>query len=659
MPLFDELREDAPVHLTPDGYWVLSRHADCLSVLRDRRASSDSLQPRPRPRPEGLRLGAPRRGLRGDPRGRAGPAAVPLPRPARPHAAARARPAGVHAAHRRFADRASSSARPTRLLDAALGRGTFDVVDGLRLAPARRGHLRAARRAERGPRRVPRPLRRRSRAASTPSSCCPPSCRSRATRRSRTSPCTSTACSSSAGAHPTDDLLSALVAAHDGEDRLSDVELLSTAILLLVAGHETTVNLLSGAVLALARDPAAQAKWRADPTLDRTAPDELLRLTSPVQLTGRTLLEPIQVGGRGPRGGDVLHAAHRRGEPRPAGLRRRGGAAARPRPQPAPRLRLRAAPLPRRPARAPRGTRRAAAPARSHRRAGARRRRRRRATGPTSCCAGSSASTSRRRRERAARRRPTPLTVCVDVGATSLKAALVDARGELVGDRVKLKHDLADDAAEARGGGGTPRRAAPATPTAWRSASPVPSSTAWSCAGANLERARGPGTRADRGAVGRLARLRAPAPAGVDLRARRPGRQRRRRRRARVREGQGPRAHRRRSARGSARGSRSTGGSSRTSSARSCAGAAARRFDEVLGEHARKRDGEPKWHARVLGALQLLARRSSASTRLHLAGGNAPRVRRRRAGRARDDHDGVGVARRDPRRRATSTARSR
>jgi cytochrome P450 len=96
---------------------------------------------------------------------------------------------------------------------------------------------------------------------------------------------------------PRDDLLTALVAAHDGDDRLSDVELLSTAILLLVAGHETTVNLLSGGVLALARDEGAEKAWRTDRSLDRTAPDELLRVTSPVQLTGRSLLGPLEVGG--------------------------------------------------------------------------------------------------------------------------------------------------------------------------------------------------------------------------------------------------------------------------------------------------------------------------------------------------------------------------
>ena len=98
-------------------------------------------------------------------------------------------------------------------------------------------------------------------------------------------------------AEPGDDLLSALVAARDGEDRLSEGELLSTAILLLVAGHETTMNLISGSMLALAKDPVAQAHLRAHPELDRTATDEFLRLVAPVQLTGRTLTEDIEVDG--------------------------------------------------------------------------------------------------------------------------------------------------------------------------------------------------------------------------------------------------------------------------------------------------------------------------------------------------------------------------
>jgi cytochrome P450 len=97
-------------------------------------------------------------------------------------------------------------------------------------------------------------------------------------------------------AAPGDDLLSALVAARDGDDRLSEGELISTAILLLVAGHETTMNLISGALLLLSRDNGAQAHLRAH-GVDRRAIDELLRLVSPVQLTGRSMTSDLAIGG--------------------------------------------------------------------------------------------------------------------------------------------------------------------------------------------------------------------------------------------------------------------------------------------------------------------------------------------------------------------------
>jgi unspecific monooxygenase len=96
---------------------------------------------------------------------------------------------------------------------------------------------------------------------------------------------------------PGADLLSRLVTVEDGGTVLSEAELLSTCILLLVAGHETTVNLISGGTLALLRHPDQLERFRTDPGVTRGAVEEMLRYVSPVQLTGRALTEPCEFGG--------------------------------------------------------------------------------------------------------------------------------------------------------------------------------------------------------------------------------------------------------------------------------------------------------------------------------------------------------------------------
>ena len=96
---------------------------------------------------------------------------------------------------------------------------------------------------------------------------------------------------------PGDDLISGLLAARDGEDRLSEPELVSMVILLLLAGHETTVNLIGNGLVALLRHPDELARWHADPTLSLNAVDELTRYDSPVQMAMRVLLEPTEVEG--------------------------------------------------------------------------------------------------------------------------------------------------------------------------------------------------------------------------------------------------------------------------------------------------------------------------------------------------------------------------
>jgi cytochrome P450 len=117
--------------------------------------------------------------------------------------------------------------------------------------------------------------------------------------------------------HPADDLLSALVTVEDQGDRLTEDELLGTLILLLVAGHETTVNLIGNGVLALLTHPDQLARLRADPALIRATVEEVLRWDPPVQLDGRTALEDIAVGGVTVAKGDqaiVLLAAANRDE---------------------------------------------------------------------------------------------------------------------------------------------------------------------------------------------------------------------------------------------------------------------------------------------------------------------------------------------------------
>jgi cytochrome P450 len=97
---------------------------------------------------------------------------------------------------------------------------------------------------------------------------------------------------------PGDDLLSALIAARDEEDRLSEDELVSMAFLLLVAGHETTVNLIASGVLALLLNPAELARLRAEPALIGGAVEELLRYVNPVNhTTFRCAAEPVEIGG--------------------------------------------------------------------------------------------------------------------------------------------------------------------------------------------------------------------------------------------------------------------------------------------------------------------------------------------------------------------------
>ena len=109
-------------------------------------------------------------------------------------------------------------------------------------------------------------------------------------------------------ASPKDDLITALVQAKDGSDRLSEDEILAMILILLIAGHETTVNLIGSVTLALLEHPDQLAMLRNQPALIKTAIEELVRFVCPVEMaTERYAREDITIAGTTiPRGELVM-----------------------------------------------------------------------------------------------------------------------------------------------------------------------------------------------------------------------------------------------------------------------------------------------------------------------------------------------------------------
>ncbi|CAA0101573.1 Cytochrome P450 107B1 [Mycolicibacterium vanbaalenii] len=114
---------------------------------------------------------------------------------------------------------------------------------------------------------------------------------------------------------PGDDLMSGLIQVEESGDQLTEEEIVATCNLLLIAGHETTVNLIANAILALLRDPAQWEALADDPSRVGAVIEETLRYDPPVQLIGRIAAEDMVIGELAIPKGDnmllLLAAAHR------------------------------------------------------------------------------------------------------------------------------------------------------------------------------------------------------------------------------------------------------------------------------------------------------------------------------------------------------------
>jgi len=107
---------------------------------------------------------------------------------------------------------------------------------------------------------------------------------------------------------PADDLISALVAAEEDGDKLTEDELLTMAGLLFVAGFETTTHLLGNSLVALLRNPDQLALLRKEPGIAQTAVEEFLRYDSPVQLLSRVAWDDVELAGVRVSGGERVVA---------------------------------------------------------------------------------------------------------------------------------------------------------------------------------------------------------------------------------------------------------------------------------------------------------------------------------------------------------------
>lgn len=302
-PTFAAMRRDDPIHRQAglDGQtpiWFVTRYADVEAMLRDRRFVRDAALALP---PERI------------------PAASPLDRRLNRHMLN-----ADGADHRRLRDLVSQAFTPRRvadlrprvqeiadaLLDPVVGRGAMDLITDFSFPLPTTVILELL--------GVPLVDRDRFRAWGNALLEPPmtPEAQAETVRQLTAFTDYLQALFEERRRHPQGDMISALVAADQGGDRLTEDELCSTVVLLIVAGHETTVNLIANAVLALSRHPDRRDALAADPTLMPAAVEEFLRYDGSVERAlNRWAAEDVEWGGQLIRRGDpvilILSSANR------------------------------------------------------------------------------------------------------------------------------------------------------------------------------------------------------------------------------------------------------------------------------------------------------------------------------------------------------------
>jgi cytochrome P450 len=290
-PAYRFLREAAPLFQLPTGQWIISTHAACTAVLRDNRFGHEG---RTRVAPE----------LADEP-AIAALSRMMLLRDPPEHTRLRGLVAKAFTAKRMEALRPRIEQIVDELIDAVIGEGGMDVIRDFahKLPVTVICDMLGIPEHDREPFLAESTVRGRI---------LDPIAMSRedldqANEGQLRSQAYFTSLFAYRRANPGDDLTTALLAARENDDALTDMEALANIGLLFGAGHETTTNLIGNGVLALHRNPSQLARLRENPALIPNAVEELLRYDSPVQLTGRTALEDVEVLGQTlPRGAEVI-----------------------------------------------------------------------------------------------------------------------------------------------------------------------------------------------------------------------------------------------------------------------------------------------------------------------------------------------------------------